>query len=111
LDAILLTRESVGRERVIGGGIGEEKCRVGDGSGIGACMYLLMEQGPVSVSTWSRRTKRRRFHFSAHALDCCSCQDEKGTCPLQLLVLFASEEVSITTNFVCPSITYDELAA
>jgi predicted cupin superfamily sugar epimerase len=49
---------------VNGGGIGEQKCRDGDGSGNSACIYLLMEQGLTSVSAWSQRTKRRQFHFS-----------------------------------------------
>jgi hypothetical protein len=86
LDAILLTRESVGRERVIGGGR-DHKCRVGDGSGTGTYIYLLMEQRPMTVSAWSWRTKRHRFHFIAHAPDHCFGQDKKGTCPLQPLVL------------------------
>jgi predicted cupin superfamily sugar epimerase len=72
---------------VIGGGRGEQKSKVGDGSGNDAYIYLLMEQEPMSVSAWSQRTKRRRFHFFAHASDRCSGQDEKGTCPLQPFVL------------------------
>jgi hypothetical protein len=85
LDAILLTRESVGRERVISGGR-DQKCRVGDGSGTSACRYLLMMQGPTTVAAWSQRMKRHRFHFFTHALDRFSGQDEKGVRPLQLLV-------------------------
>jgi hypothetical protein len=87
LDAILLTRESVRRERVIGGGRGEQKSKVGDGSGNDACIYLLMEQKLASVSAWSQRTKRHQFHFFSHASDRCFDQDEKGTRPLQPFVL------------------------
>jgi predicted cupin superfamily sugar epimerase len=72
---------------VIDGGRGDQKCRVGNGSGTGTCIYLLMEQGPMTISAWSRSTKRRQFHFFAHASDRCSGQDEKGTHPLQPLVL------------------------
>jgi predicted cupin superfamily sugar epimerase len=72
---------------MISGGRGDQKCRVGDESGTGTYIYLLMEQGPVTVSVWSRRTKRRRFHFFTYAPDRCSIQDEKGTRPLQQLVL------------------------
>jgi hypothetical protein len=40
LDAILLTRESVGRETMISGGRGDQKCRVGDESGTGTYIYI-----------------------------------------------------------------------
>jgi hypothetical protein len=109
LDAILLTRESVKRERVIDGGRGDQKCRVGDKSGIGAYRYLLMEQGPATVAAWSRRMKRRWFHFFAHVL-VAPAKTKKGRVYYNRL-FFASKEVSITTNFVCPSIPYDELPA
>jgi hypothetical protein len=110
LDAVLLTRESVGRERVIGGGRGDQKCRVGDGSGNGVCTYLLMEKGLVIVAAWSWRTKRHRLHFLHTRLIIASANMKKGRVHYNRL-FFASEEVSTTTNFVCPSIPYDELAA
>jgi hypothetical protein len=110
LDAILLTRECVRRERLIGGGRGDQKCRVGDGSGTGACRYLLMEQGPATVATWSWRTKRHRFHFFAHAPGRTPAKTKKGCVDYNRL-FFASEEVSVNTNFVCPSIPYVELPA
>jgi hypothetical protein len=28
--------------------------------------YLLMEQRPVTIDAWARRTKRHRFHHFAH---------------------------------------------
>jgi hypothetical protein len=110
LDAILLTRESVRRERVISGGRGDQKCSVGNRSGTDAYRYLLMEQGQATIATWSQRTKRHLFHFSHMCLIVALAKTKEGRIHYNRL-FFASEVVPVTTNFVCPSIPYDELAA
>jgi hypothetical protein len=41
--------------------------RVRDRTRTGACRYLVMEQGPVTVDAWAQRMKRSQFHYFAHA--------------------------------------------
>jgi hypothetical protein len=75
-------------------------------------MYIFIDGAETDVCFCVvTKDKEASVPFFAHTPDRCSGQDKKGTRPLQPLVLFASEEVSVTTNLVCPPITYAALAA